>query len=509
MLSTDRPNRKTQVAIEQCYRFHEACPEAHIFWAHAGTLSKFVQACKVIAEKLRLPNWDHSKADILQLVRHWLSNDKNGRWLFVLDNVDNIQLLDEPVPFSDMPTTLMRYFPQATNGAVMVTTRDKRVGERLAVRGRTTVISTMTASEGVQLLRSYLHTTSDAAGDELELLVETLDRLPLAITQAAAYITEQAITVSEYLSMLQNGDEEMQELLSESLSDNRRTDQESNSVIKTWKLSFDQITKQNPRAAQLLSLMAMFDRQGIPVNLLRHTEEPKRAFIQAVATLQNFSLITKGARTDTYEMHRLVQLSTQAWLDIQNTTSIWRHKALTVLAGNFLNGAYFENWHNCETLLPHARAMLQHGFDLDDPCIDRAKLLESLACYDLSQGRYESAVVEANEAMNALEHLRGSNSPEMFTSMTTYAKCLNLLGEKQKALELLRRSSAAQELMLGPHHSETLRSISSLAWSFVHTEEISRGGGRAKKNTNLKRAYTWSRRVNYSVEHRKSGSNVD
>ena len=122
--------------------------------------------------------------------------------------------------------------------------------------------------------------------------------------------------------MLLDGDEDMQELLSKGLSDNRRTDQKSNSIIKNWKLSSVQITKQNTQAAELLLSMAIFDRQGIPSKLLTHREEPKLVFIEVSTTLQKFSLITKGGHTNTYEMHRLIQLSTQAWLEVQSTTVI-------------------------------------------------------------------------------------------------------------------------------------------------------------------------------------------
>ena len=44
--------RKTQIAIEYCYRFLNDCPKGNIFWAHAGTLSNFVEACKTIAGEL-------------------------------------------------------------------------------------------------------------------------------------------------------------------------------------------------------------------------------------------------------------------------------------------------------------------------------------------------------------------------------------------------------------------------------------------------------------------------
>ncbi|MCJ1269570.1 hypothetical protein MMC22_009462 [Lobaria immixta] len=45
---------KTQIAIEHCYQFLKDCPMGNIIWAHAGTLSGFVEACKTIAGELQL-----------------------------------------------------------------------------------------------------------------------------------------------------------------------------------------------------------------------------------------------------------------------------------------------------------------------------------------------------------------------------------------------------------------------------------------------------------------------
>lgn len=431
-----------------------------------------MQACKHIAENLRLPGWNDQKGDVLQLVRHWLTSNQNGKWLFILDNIDDIQLLDQPLPSSVVQNSLIQYFPRATNGVIIFTTRDNRVGERLAVRGKTTIVSTMTTTESVQLLRSYLVPSMNVAVDDIEMVVEALDRLPLAITQAAAYITEQVITVEDYFSMLQEGDEDMQELLSESLDDDRRTDRESNSVIKTWKLSFDLITKQSPRAAQMLSLMAMFDRQGIPPALFKHKDEPKRVFMQALAMLQNFSLVNRGAHSETYEMHRLVQLSTQAWLEVQNTTTFWKHEALHTLVEQFPNGNKIENWRYWEALAPHARTMLQFDSLPTDALLDRAKLLEHLASFDRYRNHNETALIEAKESMEIFERLRGLESSETLSSMTTYAMCLEARGEGQKAQGLLRRSSAAQEQLLGPDHPDTLRSLSRLTWTLYKLRNL-------------------------------------
>ena len=77
-------DRKSQIAIEYCYRFRDQHPESHIFWIHASTIYRVDQAYKDIASKLCLPGWNDPNVDKFQLVSEWLSNDAHGHWLLVL-----------------------------------------------------------------------------------------------------------------------------------------------------------------------------------------------------------------------------------------------------------------------------------------------------------------------------------------------------------------------------------------------------------------------------------------
>jgi len=456
--------RKTQIAIEQCYRFLESHPTGHVFWAHADTLFKFVQACRNIAENLRLSDWQDPKTNALQLLHQWLGDDQNEPWLFVIDNLDDLDVLETSLPFEDNSLTLLQFFPPNTNGAIIVTTRDRRVGERLTVRGTTTTVLPMTTSEAKELLRSYVSLTMSYELNELERLVEALDCLPLAITQAAAYMIEQFMSVGDYMSILEDSDEEMQKLLNESLSDRRRVNHESNSVIKTWKLSFEQIIKQNPRAADILSLMSMFDREEIPSVLLNHNGESKRIFSEAIATLQNFSLVIKNVGSEAYTMHRLVQLSTQTWLRMQQKTSFWREAAIIVLAQLFpLEVVTFLS--DCEEYLPHIRVVLQYEPVSDGSRIARAKLLQKLATYDEGHHRYRNALSEAEEALELFERIQRLNCPEALSIKTTVASCMMDMGEHEKAETLLRRNTTTLEQVLGLDHRETIASLNLLAWT--------------------------------------------
>ncbi|MCJ1405920.1 hypothetical protein MMC11_009154, partial [Xylographa trunciseda] len=230
---------KSQIAIEYCYLYKDAHPNAHVFWIYAGNATRFEQTYQEIARRLDLPDWDDPKVDTLQLVCEWLSDDHNGEWLMVVDNADDAatfysskRLLNSRR--DESTKALARYLPQSSVGSMIITTRDKRVGEQLAGREKPIEVLPMTASDAEALLRSSLsqHEWSDT---DATTLLEELAYLPLAITQAAAFISENGLDISEYLELLCTGDSELKELLSEHLEDPRRDFDTENSVMRTWK----------------------------------------------------------------------------------------------------------------------------------------------------------------------------------------------------------------------------------------------------------------------------------
>jgi hypothetical protein len=67
----------------------ETEPRVLVVWIHASDATRFRQGYRNIANKLMLPGREDLKADVLQLVHAWLSDRRNGRWLMILDNVDD------------------------------------------------------------------------------------------------------------------------------------------------------------------------------------------------------------------------------------------------------------------------------------------------------------------------------------------------------------------------------------------------------------------------------------
>lgn len=475
---TKNPVRKSQIAIEYCYIYRDENPKAHVFWIYAGTKAKFEQGYQEIARRLSLTGWDDQKVDTLQLVYEWFSNEYNDEWLLVVDNADDeaaffAKKSGESVQEQGVSKPLARYLPKSTKGSVLVTTRDKRVGQRLAGREKAIEVLPMTAHDSKSLLQSRIAEEDWDDADAMR-LVEELTYLPLAITQAAAFISENGITISEYLELLDTNETELKDLLSEHLEDPRRDLDTENSVMRTWKLSFDQISKGKPRAAELLSLMAVLDHHGAPRMLLRKDGETETGFLTALGALQAFSLITTGRGKDAAcKMHRLVALSTQKWLELRGMLRHWQTTALKVLSENFPGRQSYENWALLEALTPHAQLVFSFTFHTAMDLLQCATLLDFAALYDLGKGRYDEAHDKCIKSLQIRENILPADDPLTLESVQTFGETLLHLGKLDSARGMLQRAIAGREKALGAEHPDTLESISDLTITLLELDDVS------------------------------------
>lgn len=165
----------------------------------------------------------------------------------------------------------------------------------------------MNESQGLQLLRNkLLDTVTKEEGVEL---LHALDYIPLAITQAAAYINQRTrMTILGYLNKIRANDKTRGNLLNWDLGDLRRDESASNSVVITWQMLFNRIRQERSSAADLLSLMSFFNPQGIlELILRRYSKTAARLASEDIAdsisadTLRAYSLVTVTAKTDICE----------------------------------------------------------------------------------------------------------------------------------------------------------------------------------------------------------------
>ncbi|KAI9661687.1 MAG: hypothetical protein M1821_008925 [Bathelium mastoideum] len=461
---------KSQFAIEYAYRVRARSPYTWIFWVHAGTQARFVEGYRRIAESIKIPGLDDPKADVLRLVRNWLCDESNGQWLMIVDNADDSGVFfpqaDTPYTSSSSTEAFSDLLPQSPNGSILITSRNRDAAFRLTGYSADIIeVGPMDQIHALALARKKLHKAFEPA--DAAALLEALDYMPLAITQAAVYISQGAprITISSYLATLRNSDGGRAKLLSTDLGDIRRDGTASNSVMTTWKISFEYIRKVKPSATQLLSLMSLFDRQGIPESLLRSNYQELDGtgsdFEDDLAILSSFSLVTMDVGGSQLEMHRLVQFSTKRWLELNDELGKWKEKYVRLLDKKYPPGEY-ENWTTCRALFPHVQALA--GYHLDDAALLAAwaSTLVKAAQYASQMGNYQVAGKMVASALEARKATLGVEHPDTLRSLHGLGIVLNQQGKYQEAEAVHRQGLETSRRLLGEEHPHTLDNLHGL-----------------------------------------------
>lgn len=265
-------NSKSQIALEYAYRRHERSSEISIFWVHASNASRFEQDYLQIAINAKLSGVNDPKQEIKQLVKNWLSSKESGTWLMIIDNADDSDMFfgaRETGGSSLGSRRLSEFLPQCPNGSIIFITRNKKAGVKFATARGVIHLPKMDPVDAEELLKARLgEDISDRDG--MTKLLELLEYLPLAISQAGSYIAENSISISKYLQMYSESEASRLELLSEDFEDPSRDPETKNPVAATWTISFDQIRQSDILAANLLSFMACLDRHKASQWLFYH-----------------------------------------------------------------------------------------------------------------------------------------------------------------------------------------------------------------------------------------------
>ncbi|KAJ4179577.1 hypothetical protein NW767_014589 [Fusarium falciforme] len=358
LLPSTHDQRKSQLAVQYAHQVRQRSSNTWVFWVHASTRGRFEESYQSIADRLELPRRNDPDINVLRLVSEWLRVEENGPWKMIVDNADDADV------FSIAQGRLASFLTQSCHGSIVVTSRSMDVAERL-VGGRSNlvVIPAMEGDEACQLLRGKLGLNHDngSAAD----LVRVLDYMPLAITQAAAFINRRAprMSISRYLDEFRRSDKKRANLLNRDAGDLRRDESASNSIVTTWQITFDQIRRERPSAADLLSFMSFFNPQGIPEHVLRayirdQLKGGEDDFEEDLETLRGYLLVAVIADRESFEMHALVQFYTRVWLSSSCDTQRWEGKFLKVMSELYPSGEY-KNWAICQCLDPHVEVVVK------------------------------------------------------------------------------------------------------------------------------------------------------
>ena len=352
-------NRKTRIALEYAKKFKKS-NQISVFWVYAGTVERFRNAYREIVRKLKIPGYQSSESDVLRIVKEWLENETSGRWLMVLDNADDAEIM-----YGSGSIRLANYLPKSDQGSILLTTRFQKVGASFTSTRSIINLQSMTLVESELLLRARIGDECSEENHSLyQELAKELERTPLALVQAASFMSQNCISLDMYLRMYHESDMSKIRLLSEKFEDDIRDLDAKNPIATTWIISFDYIRMHVPQAAELLSLMSIMDAQNIPDFLMPQGEDAI-SFSKAIGTLEAFGFISTKKlllgplqQHRLFDLHRLVRLAIRNWLKMNNTLDQWTARVLKLLA-SFCLRAESEAFEMSSLIIPHAIELLK------------------------------------------------------------------------------------------------------------------------------------------------------
>jgi tetratricopeptide (TPR) repeat protein len=399
-------------------------------------------------------------------LKRWLNS--NGGWLLILDNADDLTMANQ-------------FIPPGKNGHVLLTTQGRAVG-RMA---RLVEIQEMGAEDGAlfvlrraSLIKedSAVDAASEADQASAKEIATQLDGLPLALDQAAAYIEETECGLVDYLNRYQHHPLELlrhRGWEAPDQSDSVATDHPA-SVALTFALSFENVEKANPTAAELLRFCAFVDRDGIPVevfskgapelgSVLETLGSDDLALDSAMSKILKYSLLKRDRRDPKAKIrsHRLVRDVLKQGMD-QSTQRLWAERTVRAV-GRAFPRVEFSTWPDCERLLPQAQVcaelVTQWGFAFPES----ARLLNDAGVYLSARGRYTEAKPLYEQALAIRKMALGPEHPDVATSASNLAVLYVNQDQYAPAEPLYQLALAVQEKALGPEHPDVARSLNNLA----------------------------------------------
>lgn len=388
--------------------------------------------------------------------------------------------------------------PESSNGSVLVTSRNREAAfELIGDDDNIIKVKPMSERNALGLFRTKLN--SEDNEDELLDLLRHLNYMPLAISQAAAYVRQRAplVTVSKYLEQFRRSEEDQKSLLKKAIRDRRRDPSASNSVLATWQISFDYIRAAQPSAATLLSLMSFFDPQGIPESLLRNRSQSEDncesqnqldrdkeresgeasreksmldfrkddGFKEDVQVLRDYSFISIDTN-QSFEMHALVQLAMREWLDANEQLELCKQQYVKILSTAFPSGDH-KNWSRCQRLFPHVKSAITQLPKRKDSLNEWASVMYKAAEYVMRKGDAAEALYLSKMVLAVKKELFDQEHEETLDSMEMVGLAYISGGLWKEAEELQVGVMKARKRLLGEEHAATLNSMSNLASTYA------------------------------------------
>jgi tetratricopeptide (TPR) repeat protein len=442
--------------------------------------------------------------DLLDAVRNKIEGQ--SKWLMILDNADELKLFgvgqqQEGTENQD----LRKYVP--SQGTVLWTSRDAHIGGTLVGASRSIQVQSMAIDEATELLATTRGDLPIAVGDGVDRLLEELQCLPLAVSQAGTYMRRMSMTAEEYLSLLKQGKYRW-EVLKVSDTDRHRRPEVSNSVLETWRISTERIRAESEMSYRILNVIAYVDSQDIQHELVAAaahpfsndsrddeteevpvTEVSGLEVLAAVARLMEFSYLRLRQTDDgerSYEMHKLVREALQYGLRIGSpkAEALYSRRALQVVDDLF---PIFEQglWARCDQYLAHA-IQVGEWAEVSETEAETSDFLERVAYFLHDRGRWREKESVDSRAWSLRREVLGEKHPHTIRSLAGLGGTYLAQGQYYRAQDIATRVLELRQEVLGTH-PDTIRSIADLGATYLSQGQYDEAKGLQEKALRLQR----------------------
>ncbi|KAM3489527.1 hypothetical protein MY3957_007197 [Beauveria namnaoensis] len=271
---------KTQLAVAYLKQYRDEY--SAIFWLNMKDETSIRQSFVNVTKQIQQQGADaHLFSELgadddpnkaVEAAKLWLSLPGNTRWLLVYDNYDEAKLSEAK---SGEGIDICKFLPTAYQGAVIITTRLSLI--------------------------DMGHLRSQLTDPDAKRLLQELDGLPLALATAGAYLRRVSVKLADYLRHYETSWERLHKSTPSLGSYKDRT------LCSTWQISYQQIEKQFPLAANLLRFWAYFDNQDLWFELIKAKNNggptwlrqlsDELVFNEAIGTLHDYGFVEPCAES--------------------------------------------------------------------------------------------------------------------------------------------------------------------------------------------------------------------
>ncbi|WP_433537626.1 FxSxx-COOH system tetratricopeptide repeat protein [Micromonospora sp. CA-249363] len=432
---------KTELALEYVHRFKSAYDV--VWWITVGaTESADADVEKSLAAlAARLGVGGHpNRVDDVNAVLDALGRGEPRRWLLVIDNAEEVDLVE-------------RFLPRG-GGHVLLTSRNPAWGDRATP----IQVDVFARAESVVHLRRRVPSLTD---EEADRIADALGDLAVAVAAAGAYLADAGTSVDAYLEQIE------------------RHGPSALSVEATWDLSLARLRTQSPAGYRLLQLCSVLASE-IDLDLL-HSDEMAQALAPfdpsvserlvrgaLVQRINRSALLTMNMPKRRVLVHRLLQAVVREGMTADEVAET-RHEVHLVLAASRPRGDADDpqTWDRFRTLWPHIEAsgaVRCHDESARELMIDRVRYLWRQGELDLA-----NAFAEEVDAVWSLRLNRLYGTDELATLRRQVlhlrfnrANVLRALARYDEALALDEQVLDEQRALLGDRHPQTLMTAGSL-----------------------------------------------